>query len=128
KMSQLLSIASFLILTVAFLGLFGIVALSVSKRTREIGLRKVLGASVADIVSLISREFAFLLLVALMVAIPIAWFAMDYWLTDFAVRISIGPWSFVFAGLIVTTIAFLTLGSQSVLAARSNPIDVLRDE
>ena len=119
---------SILAIFVACLGLFGLAAFTAQQRTKEIGVRKVLGASVSSILVLLSKEFGKLILVALLFAIPISWYFMDSWLQDFYYRINLGPGIFLFAGVITLVIAWLTMSWQSVKAATGNPIDALKDE
>ncbi len=113
---------------VAALGLFGLSSYNVIQRTREIGIRKVLGASVTGIVGLLSRDFLKLVLVALLAATPLAWYVMNEWLQNFAFRIHIGWWVFLLAGALAVLIAFLTVSVQSVKAALSDPVKALRYE
>lgn len=113
---------------IACLGLFGLSAFTISQRVREIGIRKVLGASVQDIVLTLSKDFMALVLVATVIAFPVAWYAMNHWLDDFAYRISITWTVFVLAGVIAAVVAFLTISIQAVKAAVANPIKSLRTE
>ncbi|MGK6350409.1 ABC transporter permease [Parapedobacter sp. DT-150] len=117
-----------LAIVIACLGLFGLAAFTTEQRTKEIGIRKVLGASVGGIVQLLSRDFVKLVLFALVIASPIAWWAMNQWLQDFAYRIEIQWWVFVIAGLAAVLIALLTVSWQAIRAAVANPVDSLRDE
>ncbi len=128
RMGQIMSIAAILAIAIACLGLFGIVAISVAKRTKEIGVRKILGASVADILLLLSKNFALMIVVAMVFAFPLAWYFMSDWLTDFAYRIQIGWLSFVMAGLLSLMIGLLTMSYLAIRAARSNPVKALRYE
>lgn len=113
---------------IACLGLFGLISFAAEQRTKEIGVRKVLGASVTSIVGLLSKEFLSLVIASLVIASPIAWYFMDRWLRDFAYRIDI-HWSvFVLAGLIAVAVAFLTVSFKSVRAALANPVVSLRSE
>jgi putative ABC transport system permease protein len=120
----------FAILTIfiSCLGLFGLVAFAAEQRTKEIGVRKVLGASVASIVGLLSKDFLKLVLIALIIASPMAYALMQRWLADFAYRIDIQWWMFAFAGLVAITIAFLTVAGQAVRSAIVNPVKSLRNE
>jgi len=113
---------------ISCLGLFGLATYSAQVKTREIGIRKVLGASVAGIVKLLALEFMFLILAAIVIAVPVAWYAMSKWLQDFAYRISIEWWVFLIAGLMAMLIAFVTISFQSVKAAIANPVKSLRSE
>ena len=113
---------------IACLGLLGLISYTVVQRSKEIGIRKVLGATESSIVRLLSRDFLVLVLIAFMIATPIAWYASQQWLADFAYRTPMHWWVFALAGLTATFIAMLTLGFQSVKAALANPIDSLRNE
>ena len=110
------------------LGLFGLVTFTAEQRTKEIGVRKVLGASVGSIVALLSKDFLKLVLVAIVIASPIAWYAMNAWLADFAYKIDISWWVFALAGLLAVGIALLTVSFQAVKAAIANPVESLRSE
>ncbi len=110
------------------LGLLGMITVSVLQRTKEIGIRKVLGASVAGIVGLLSKDFIRLVGIAFIIASPIAWYAMNRWLADFAYRIDIEWWMFVVAGVVAVAIALLTVSFQAVRAAVANPVECLRSE
>jgi len=113
---------------ISCLGLFGLAVFSTRQRIKEIGIRKVLGAGVVSIVGLISFDFIKLVLIAIIISSPIAWYAMNTWLQDFAFRIDIQWWVFVVAGGTAALIAFLTVSYQSVKAALSNPVKSLRSE
>ncbi|MEX0720375.1 MAG: ABC transporter permease [Balneolaceae bacterium] len=121
---------SFALITIiiACMGLFGLVAFMASKRSKEIGIRKVLGASVANIVALLSKDFVKLVMLGFVIAIPIAWYAMNQWLSDFAYRIEIGAGIFVLAGSAALIIALLTVSWQSIKAATANPVNSLKSE
>jgi putative ABC transport system permease protein len=119
---------SVLAILVACLGLFGLAAFTAEARTKEIGVRKVLGASVGSLIALLSRDFIKLVLIAILIASPIAWYAMHRWLQDFAYKIEIEWWMFALAGLLAIGIALLTVSFQSVKAALVNPIKSLRSE
>jgi len=125
---QLFTFFAFLAICVACLGLFGLSTFMAQQRIKEIGIRKVLGSSVGNIVVLLSKDFVKLILFAIVIAIPLCWWAMDAWLQGFAYRISIGTMVFLEAGLISLAIALLTIGWQSIKAAMGNPIDSLRSE
>jgi ABC-type antimicrobial peptide transport system permease subunit len=120
----------FAILTIfiSCLGLFGLAAYMAESRTREIGIRKVLGASVTGITLLISGDFIKLVLVALVIATPVAWLSMNSWLEGFTYRVHITGWIFLLAGVLAIGIALLTVGYQSIRAALANPIKSLRSE
>ena len=119
---------SSLAIFIACLGLFGLAMFAVEQRTKEIGIRKVLGASNAGIVQLLSKEFIFLVLLAFVIAAPIAWFFMHSWLQEFAFRTNIAWWIFVLAGGAALFIALVTVSFQSVKAALANPVTVLKAE
>ena len=108
--------------------MLGLSSHAITQRTKEIGIRKVLGASVAGITGLLARDFLKLVLLAIIIAIPIAWYLMNLWLADFAYRIEIQWWMFAAAGLLAVVIAFLTVGGQAVKAALTNPVKSLRSE
>ena len=110
------------------LGLYGLVSHVVVQRTKEIGIRKVLGASVASIVTLLSKDFLKLVLLAIVIATPIAWYAMNRWLQGFAYKITIEWWVFALSGLLAVSIALLTVSYQSIKAALTNPVKSLRSE
>ncbi len=119
---------SVLAIMIACLGLFGLAAFTTEQRTKEIGIRKVLGASVSGIVRLLSKDFVKLVFIAFVIASPIAWWGMNEWLADFAYRIDIHWWVFAVAGLAATVIAMLTVSWQAIRAALANPVESLRDE
>jgi ABC-type antimicrobial peptide transport system permease subunit len=110
------------------IGLWGLIAFVVVRKTKEIGIRKVLGASIPGIIGLLSKDFLKLVLVALVVASPIAWYFMNKWLENFAYRITISWWVFVIAGLFAIAIASITISFQSIKAAIANPVKSLRTE
>lgn len=117
-----------LAILIACLGLLGLTSYNILQRTREIGIRKALGASVAGIAALLAKDFLRLVLIAIVIATPIAWYFMQRWLSDFAYRIDLQWWMFVAAGALAVLIAFLTVGFQSVKAALANPVKSLRSE
>ena len=125
---RLLGIFASLTILVACMGLFGLAMFTAQQRTKEIGIRKVLGASAANIVSLLSRDFIKLVIIAFIIAAPIAWLVMNKWLQDFAYRTDIGAWVFVAAASLSFLIAFLTISIQSVKSALANPVKSLRTE
>lgn len=124
----LFSLASGLAIFIACLGLFGLAAFTVEQRVKEIGIRKVLGASISQITLLLSKDFMVLVFVAFLIATPLAWYAMHQWLLDFAYRTEISWWIFGIAGGIAVLIASITVSSQSIKAAHSNPVNSLRSE
>lgn len=113
---------------IACLGMFGLATFAAHTRTKEIGIRKVLGASIGNIVTLLSKDFLILVAIALLIASPLAWYFMDRWLADFAYRINIGWWVFALAGITAFAIAALTVSFQSIRAALANPVKSLRNE
>ena len=113
---------------IACLGLFGLAAYSAEQRTREIGIRKVLGSSVNGIIALLSKDFIKLVGVAIIIAIPLAWWVMNQWLQDFAYRININWWIFAVAGIVAILIALITVSFQAIKAAIANPVKSLRTE
>lgn len=117
-----------LAILISCLGLFGLASYSTLQRTKEIGIRKVLGASVASIVGLLSKDFLKLVAIAALIAFPVAWFAMDKWLQDFAYRIGVSWAAFVLAGILTTLIALFTISFQAIRAAIANPVRSLRAE
>jgi putative ABC transport system permease protein len=113
---------------IACLGLFGLVTYAAEQRIKEIGIRKVLGASVQEIVAMISKDFVNLVLIAFLIAFPVAWWMMNKWLQGFAYRIDIGWWVFALAGLLTIAIALATVSFQAIKAAVANPVKSLRTE
>jgi len=127
-LSELLWIFTIMAIIVGCMGLFGLAAFSAEQRTKEIGIRKVLGANVLDIVGLLSINFVVLVIIASLIAFPIAWWAMNNWLKDFPYRIEIGWWMFAVAIAAALAIALLTVSFQSIKAAIANPVKSLRTE
>ncbi|GAB3990881.1 ABC transporter permease [Spirosoma daeguense] len=128
KQGEVLLTFTILAVLIACLGLFGLAAFAAEQRTKEIGVRKVLGASVGSIVTLLSKDFLKLVLIAIVIATPLAWYAMNQWLQDFAYKLPVTWWLFAVAGLIAIVIALLTVSFQSVKAALANPVKSLRSE
>ena len=128
RINQVFTYFSALAVLLACLGLLGLSAYVTAQRTKEIGIRKVLGASTASITTLLSADFLKLVLVAILIASPLAWYAMTYWLNDFAYRIEIEWWVFVVAGLTAVGIALVTVSTQSIKAALMNPVKSLKSE
>lgn len=128
QQGSLFTIFSFIAIFIACLGLFGLSAFTISQRVKEIGVRKVLGASIPQIVTELSKDFLKLVFIASIIALPIAWYSMNKWLLDFAFRINIQWWVFVMAGIIAVLIAFVTISFQSIKAASANPVKSLRSE
>jgi len=125
---QIVEYAAMFAIFVACLGAFGLTTLAVTRRTKEIGIRKALGASVSSIVGLLSREFLFLVAVSNVIAWPVAWYAMGRWLRDFAYRIELGPGVFLLGSVLALLMVILTVGFQAVRSAMANPVDALRHE
>ena len=128
KQGQIFTLFASVAVFIACLGLFGLVTFVAEQRTKEIGVRKVLGASVLQLMRLLTKDFAVLVIIALVIASPIAYFAMQQWLADFAYRVPLQPAVFLAAGLIALLIALLTVSWQSAKAALANPVDSLRSE
>ncbi len=128
RTAKIVFIFSGLAIFIACLGLFGLAAFIAEQKTKEIGIRKVLGASIPNIVMLLSGNFIRLVLLSVVIAIPVSWWLMNSWLQDFAYRISIGWTVFVLAGVTVLTIALLTVSFQAIKAAMTNPVKALRSE
>lgn len=128
QVRRLLGLFTGLALGLACLGLFGLSSFMTIRRTKEIGVRKVLGASVVSIIRLLSTDFLRLVLIAILIASPLAWYVMNEWLNDFVYKISLEWWVFALAGLLVVGIALLTVSFQSVKAALMNPVKSLRTE
>lgn len=128
KAGVLFGVFSGLAIIIACVGLFGLAAYTASLRTKEIGVRKVLGASVGNVLVLLSKDFTKLILVAFVLAVPLAWYVMDSWLQAFAYRVSIGAGVFIIAGGIALAISWITVSYQSIRAAIANPVKSLRSE
>jgi len=128
KTGTILNIFSVLTIFVACLGLFGLVTYAAEQRTKEIGIRKVLGASVTQVTKMLSKEFLKLVLIASLIAFPAAWWAMNKWLQSFAYRINVSWWVFIVAAAVALLIALITVSSQAIKAAMANPVNSLRSE
>ena len=128
RTGQIFTSFAVLAIIVACLGLLGLSAFMAEQRTKEIGVRKVLGASISNLVMLLSKDFLKLVVLAIIIATPLAWYAMDRWLTNFAFHIAIEWWVFILAGFIAVVIALLTVSYQSVRAALVNPVQSLKSE
>ena len=128
RVGTIAGIFGLLSILVSCLGLVDLAAFTTEQRAKEIGIRKVLGASVAGITGLLAKDFLKLVVVAIVIATPLAWWGMNKWLSDFAYRIDIQWWMFAGAGAVAGAIAFLTVGFQSVKAALANPVKSLRSE
>ena len=127
-LSILFSIAAAVAIVLSCTGLLAMVLLIIQQRTKEIGVRKILGASVSNISLLISRDFLGLVIIAVLISTPIAWFFMSKWLESFPYRISVQWWMFALVGLAALLIALLTVGVNTVKAAMQNPVKSLRTE
>lgn len=128
RLGEMFAFFTILSILIASLGLFGLAAFSAEQRTKEIGIRKVLGASIQNIVTILSKDFLKMVMIGFLIAVPIAWYFMNQWLQDFVYRIEIQWWMFVLAGLIAVMIAVLTISFQSIKAAMANPVESLRNE
>jgi putative ABC transport system permease protein len=128
KMGGLSITFSILAILIACLGLFGLVTYASMQRTKEIGIRKILGASITDVTTMLSKDFLKLVLIAALIAFPIGWWVLNKWLQNFAYRIDVSWWIFVIAGAIAFLIAIITIGFQAIKAAVANPVNSLRSE
>ena len=127
-LSNIINAFTLMAIVISSLGLFGLAAFSAEQRNKEISIRKVLGASVSGIIGLLSKDFLKLVLVAIVIAVPIAWWTMDKWLQAFAYRVGISWWMFALAGVLAILIALFTVSFQAVRAALSNPVKTLRSQ
>ncbi|MBX2915543.1 MAG: ABC transporter permease [Cyclobacteriaceae bacterium] len=128
KLGEVFGFFTITSIVIASLGLFGLAAFTTSQRTKEIGIRKVLGASVQQVVVILSQSFAWRVLAAFIIAVPLGWFAMNSWLQDFAYRIQLTWWMFALAGLSAFMVAGISIGYLSIRASQANPVDSLRSE
>ncbi|MEO5782484.1 MAG: FtsX-like permease family protein, partial [Ginsengibacter sp.] len=128
RMGSVFGLFTMLSIFVACLGLFGLATYTAERRTKEIGIRKVLGASVQGVVGLLSKDFLKLVFIAAIIAFPLAWWAMNKWLEDFVYRININWKVFVVAGIVVLLIALITVSFKAIKAAVANPVKSLRTE
>jgi putative ABC transport system permease protein len=128
RTAQLFQLFALLAVLIACLGLFGLAAFITEQRAREIGIRKVLGASVRQVLLLVAKEFLVVVAIAFVLAVPAAWWAMHVWLQDFAYRAPVEPWVFLLAGFMMALIALVTVSSRALGAALANPIKALRGE
>ena len=128
RISKIVGSFSFLAIIISCLGLIGLSSFMTVRRTKEIGIRKLNGAKTIEIFSLLSREYIILVMISIIIACPIAWYAMNKWLQNFAYRINVSVWVFALAGAIALLIAFLTVSWQSYRAASKNPVEALRYE
>jgi putative ABC transport system permease protein len=128
KMGQVLQIFGMITIFVACLGLFGLVTFTAEQRIKEIGIRKVLGADISQIVSLLSRDLLLLVSLAFLVAFPLGYYLMNLWLQNFAYRIEIHWWIYAVAGIATLSIAFFTMSFTTIRSALANPVNSLRSE
>ncbi|MBB6325865.1 ABC-type antimicrobial peptide transport system permease subunit [Algoriphagus iocasae] len=128
NMAKLINLATGIAILISCLGLFGLASLTAFQRTKEIGIRKVLGASLVGIVALLSKDFVKLVLIAILVATPFGWWFTEKWLQDFAYKIELHWWVFAFAGFLACLISFATVSFQSIKTALLNPVDSLKNE
>lgn len=128
RVSAIITIFTLLAIIISCLGLYGLSAYVAERKVKEIGIRKVMGATATSIVVLLSREYMKLVVVALIISVPIGYYAMSVWLESFAYKIQLNAWVFIITGIIALVIAWLTVGFESVKAARSNPVNSLRNE
>ena len=127
-MGGLFTLFTTLSILIASIGLVGLVTYAGEKRKKEIGVRKVVGASSAQVVMLLNKKFTWLIVVAFVIAIPIAWYAIEQWLNQFAYQVEVGIFPFMLAGMTVLLITWITVSYQSFKASRVNPVDVLKAE
>jgi putative ABC transport system permease protein len=128
KWKQIMLFAAILTIFISSIGLFGLSVLSAEKRIKEIGIRKVLGASVSSVVTTLSKDFLKLVIIAMIIAIPVAWLVAGKWLEKYPYRVSLSWWMFASAGILVILIALATVSFQAIKAAVANPADSLRTE
>lgn len=128
KLGQVIGYSAFLAICIALFGLLGLAAMLTQKRFKEIGIRKVLGASTQQILGLISKDFIQWVGFSVLLALPLTWYGLDQWLANFPYRISFPWWLSLFSGLLVAGIAFLTISTQSIRAATANPVEAIREE
>ena len=128
RLASIFGIFTYITVILATLGLFGLAAFTIEQRTKEIGIRKVLGASIASINSMLSADFLKLVILSIIIASPIAWWSMHNWLQNFAYRIAIPWWVFVIAGAIAIITSVVTVSYHAIRAAIANPVDSLKSE
>jgi putative ABC transport system permease protein len=128
RAGTLFGVFSTLAIVIACVGLFGLAAYTANLRTKEIGIRKVMGASVSSVILLLTKEFTKLIFIAYVLAVPISWYLMNNWLNGYAFRTNIGVTTFFFAGALALGISWLTVSYQSIKAAMKNPVKSLRSE
>ncbi|MGH2622273.1 MAG: ABC transporter permease, partial [Sphingobacterium sp.] len=128
KFSKIINLATGITILLSCLGLLGLVTITSAQRTKEIGIRKVMGSTISGIVGLLSKDYIKLVFISVLIASPIAWWAVKTWLADFAYKIELSWWMFTIPAVATLIVAFLTMSYQSVKAAKANPVDSLRDE
>jgi putative ABC transport system permease protein len=128
RTASLFQLFAFLAIAIACLGLFGLAAFTAEQRAKEIGIRKVLGASVQQVLLLVAKEFLVVVCIGFALAVPASWWAMHFWLQDFAYRAPVEGWIFLVAGSMMILIALITVSSRAFGAALANPVKVLRSE
>lgn len=128
KLGIIFRIATFLTIFIALLGLLGLSSFIAEQRTKEIGIRKVMGASMANIITLLCREFALLISIAFVLAIPISWYVMHRWLENFVFHINIGLPAFILGGLLAVVVGMLTISFHIIRVASANPVDAIKYE
>ncbi|MFZ4262601.1 ABC transporter permease [Sphingobacterium sp. HJSM2_6] len=128
KFTKIINLSTVITILISCLGLIGLVTISTAQRTKEIGVRKVLGSSISGIVSLLSKDYIKLIFISIVIATPISWWAINKWLADFVYKVEIQWWMFVVPALLTLIIAFITMSYQSIKAAKANPVESLRDE
>ena len=128
RLGKVIAIFSILAILIACLGLLGLSAFTAEQRTKELGIRKVMGASLQDLILLLNKDFTKLVVLSFVISIPLAWFFMDRWLNSFNYKIAVGIGPFIIAGLVAVTITWLTVSYQSLSAALTNPTNSLRSE
>ncbi|ELR70261.1 putative FtsX-related transmembrane transport protein [Fulvivirga imtechensis AK7] len=128
QFGKIFSVFAGIAIFIACLGLFGLTTYTTEQKTKEIGIRKALGASVVSIVSLLSKDYVKLFLMAIVIATPASWYVMNGWLNGFAYKIEIGPEVFIAAAFICVLIALITISWQSIKAALRNPVESLKNE
>jgi ABC-type antimicrobial peptide transport system permease subunit len=128
RIGKLFNVFAAIAIIICCLGLFGLVTYSAETKVKEIGIRKTLGASVSNIVMLLSKDFLQLVVISFLISFPLAWYMMNKWLADYAYRTTIKHWVFVVAGLSAFAVAFFTVCGKAIKAAQSNPVKSLRTE
>jgi len=128
KYAELFQLFSIVFLLIGCLGLYGLITFVVNRKSKEVAIRKVLGATLANVLILFSKEYVQLILLSFVLAVPIAYYAVDSWLSNFAHHIELNGWLFVVPGVLVLIIALLVVGAKSAKAANRNPVESLRAE